>query len=181
MKSENMIPVKQLKIVLQKESGLCGPAALRILLSYFNIYKTERLLARLCKTTHRSGTSPQMIIVALKKLGFEVKTGTWGSKERCWRTLNYWINYKNLPVLVDWFSKDDGHYSVAFRLTKNHIWLADPEPRKKQERTPKIEWNVFMRLWHDFEGDYPRRLKDFDKTRWWAVAIPAPLSKIKKK
>ncbi|MDP3901933.1 MAG: cysteine peptidase family C39 domain-containing protein [bacterium] len=172
------IPLRKLRAAQQKHASTCGPAALRTLLSSFGISKTERSLSRLCRTSARYGTNPNDIIAGLKKLGFVTKTGMWGGKEKCWRNINYWINKRGLPVLVDWFSGTDGHYSVAVRIDRRCIWIADPAIYRKKERIRKIDWNDFFRMWFDFEGDYLQRLKDLNP-RWWLVAYPAPLLKNK--
>lgn len=177
--TKRVVPLKKLKIVEQKQSSTCGPAALRILLSYFGIDKSEAYLSRLCKTTEKFGTHPKMLVSALRKSGFKTKSGSWGNKKSCWKILSYWINKRELPVIVDWFSQTDGHYSVVIRLTKTRIWLADPEPRPKKERVRKLHWDDFFRVWFDFEGDYIRQSKDME-VRWWLAAYPVPLSRIKK-
>jgi len=179
--TNKVIPPKKLKIVEQKQSSTCGPAALRILLSFFDIDKSETYLARLCRTTKRDGTHPWQLVTALKKIGFRTKSEKWGT----WEKLDYWINKRGLPVIVDWYSPaddlhdSDGHYSVAYRLSKTHIWLADPKEHLRKERRRKLSWDDFQRHWFDFEGNYIRRLKDME-VRWWLAAYPAPLSKIKK-
>lgn len=170
--------IKKLRIVEQKRTGMCGPAALRILLSYFKIDKSEEYLARLCQSSQKRGTHPKKIATALKQLGFKTSSGTWGGKERCWKNLNYWVNKRNLPVLVDWFSKIVGHYSVVIGLDRKNIWLADPEFHEKQRRIRKFSWNDFFLWWFDFEGEYIKRLRDLE-VRWWLVAYPAPLMKRK--
>lgn len=168
--------IKQLRIVEQKRTGMCGPAVLRMLLSYFSIDKSEEYLARLCRSSQKSGTHPKNIAKTLRKLGFQVRVSTWGSKKKCWENLNYWVNKRKLPVLVDWFSETVGHYSVVIGLNRKHIWLADPEFHEKRKRVRKFRWDDFFLWWFDFEGEYIRRLNDLE-VRWRLIAYPAPLMK----
>jgi len=145
----------------QKEPWSCGPVALKIVLDYFKVKKTEKELIKLCETTPRWGTPPKKLVRVLKNLGFEVKYSEWGN----FRRLNYFINKKNLPVIISWFKEDDGHYSVVCRLEKEFIWLADPAIGKIR----KMPWKKFLRVWFDFEGDYLKRKKSLF-LRWWLVA-----------
>ncbi len=57
----------------QTEDGYCGPAALKIYLSYLGKNLSERHLARLCRATPEKGTNPADIVGAARKLGFRVE------------------------------------------------------------------------------------------------------------
>jgi hypothetical protein len=57
----------------QSEDGYCGPAALKIYLSYLGKNLSERHLARLCRATPEKGTDPADIVRAARKLGFRVE------------------------------------------------------------------------------------------------------------
>ncbi len=173
-----VISPKKIKFFEQRQSGMCGPAALRSLLYCHGVKKSEDELARLCHSSPKYGTTPEMMEAALAKLGFRTKTACWQSKEESWNALNHWINEMGLPVLVDWFSKVDGHYSVVWKLTQQHIWIADPEFHLKKDRARKMAWNDFFRAWFDFYGDYLTRKSDLF-ARWWLVAFRAPLSRMK--
>lgn len=153
---------KALKIVPYEQSraAFCGPAALRILLSYFGVVKSEQSLAELCGTTARKGTRPDQLIRAVKRLGFRVKF----SENGTWRVLNDYINHKRLPVLVDWFMVNDGHYSVACGLDRKTVWLADPSSGK----IINMSWEVFRRCWFDFEGEYLKEKRKLS-LYWWMV------------
>jgi len=61
-----------------------------------------------------------------------------------------------MPVIVDWFSADEGHYSVVVHIDKRFAYLNDPE----LARVRKIDVNTFERVWFDFESDYLRTPKD---------------------
>lgn len=168
-------PMSRVKIFEQKKSGMCGPAALRTLLSRFKHYHSEDYLARMCGSSKTYGTRPQKIVEGLKKLGFKTRFGNWGKRKECWKKLHYWVDIKKIPVLVNWFSGYDGHYSVVVKITKKSIWLADPEFHCSGDRRRKMRWNDFFRAWFDFYGDY--LTKDAKLlVRWWAVGYLEPLS-----
>lgn len=57
----------------QSEDGYCGPAALKIYLSYLGKNLSEQHLARLCRVTPEKGTDPADIVRAARKLGFRVE------------------------------------------------------------------------------------------------------------
>uniref|UniRef100_A0A831YZ99 Peptidase C39-like domain-containing protein n=1 Tax=candidate division WWE3 bacterium TaxID=2053526 RepID=A0A831YZ99_UNCKA len=57
----------------RQETGFCGPATLKIYLSYLGRNLSEKYLARLCKTTAEKGTDPVEIVTTARKLGFRVR------------------------------------------------------------------------------------------------------------
>ena len=58
---------------------------------------------------------------------------------------------------MDWFSVDDGHYSVVIGMDKKFIYLNDPEWGKVR----KLELKIFKRVWFDYKGDFPVSSRDF--------------------
>lgn len=155
------IPILSVKPLKQSKPAFCGPAALRILVDYLGIKKTESALARICKTSYKLGTHPWDLINAIEKLGLGSESGEEGG----WGLLNEYVNKKKLPVLVDWFKVDDGHYSVVCGLSKRFIWIADPAEAK----IIRMPWRTFRRIWFDFEGDVLKKKKNL-YLRWWLVA-----------
>ena len=134
---------------------MCGPASLKILLSYYGLHKTEKELGRLCKTTRELGTNAKGIKHAAEKLGFKVKIKTNSS----FKDIETWLK-KDVPVIVDWFTRGrkdysdsdiaDGHYSVVIGLDDTFIYLQDPELGKMR----KMKKKDFMVVWFDFKGKY---------------------------
>ena len=53
-------------------------------------------------------------------------------------------------MIVDWFSENDGHYSVVTRATRSEVTLMDPE---RGYRT--LPRSVFERVWFDFDDQPP--------------------------
>lgn len=144
----------------RQKYGHCGPASLKMLLGFFGVNESHEKLAKLTKATGAAGTSHKNLVSAAEKLGFKVISGENGS----WKLLDDYLNTRKLPVLVDWFSETDGHYSVALALTKNSISIADPEYGKVR----KLSWKTFNRVWFDFAGDELKHKKDI-YLRWYMV------------
>jgi ABC-type bacteriocin/lantibiotic exporter with double-glycine peptidase domain len=136
-------------------SGYCGPASLKILLSYYGIEKSEKELAILCKTKTDLGTDDKGIKSAAEKLGFKVVM----KNNSSFKDIEGWLK-KGVPVIVDWFTRGradytdadvaDGHYSVVTGIDDKFIYLQDPEIGKIR----KLEKEDFMTVWFDFTGKY---------------------------
>jgi len=63
---------------------------------------------------------------------------------------------RKIPVIVDWFSVDEGHYSAVVGINNKNIYLQDPELGKVR----KLKINDFKRIWFDFPGEFLRSKKD---------------------
>lgn len=133
-------------------AGYCGPANLKMVLGYYGILKSENELAKLCGTHRALGTTVRQLAKAAKRFGLKVEI-----KSYCtYRDLKKWLA-REVPVIVDWFSKGlpesptaDGHYSVVVGLDRHFIYLMDPEIGK----LVRLKRDAFMRVWFDFTGDY---------------------------
>lgn len=139
-------------------SGYCGPASLKIILSYYGIDLDEEELAKRTNTTKELGTTAEDIKKVAEQLGFEVDI----KNNSTLLDIEYWLQ-KNVPVIVDWFTvgrtdypediiSASGHYSVVCGIDDTHIYLQDPEIGHKR----KIKRDVFERVWFDFSGDFIR-------------------------
>jgi len=65
---------RQLSIELFKQSeGFCGPASLKMVLSYYGTEKTEDELAALIGATREYGCDPIDIVTAAEKVGFSAQ------------------------------------------------------------------------------------------------------------
>lgn len=147
---------------IEQLPAMCGPTSLKIVLDYFEKKVPLKKLIKLTKANHSSGTKPENLVSAAKKLGFEVVAQKNSSIYEIKKFL-----LKNLPVIVDWFSRDEGHYSVVVGIDKNWLWLADPEFGKIK----KIRKEVFERVWFDFPGKKIRKSSDL-LLRWLMVVKP---------
>ena len=136
-------------------ASMCGPASLKILLSYYGVNKTEKELAKMCGTKKDLGTSIQGIKKAAESLGFKVKIKNNSNFE----DIKKWLD-KKIPIIVDWFTDgrtevmvSGGHYSVVCGLDNENIYLQDPELGKIR----KMDKDDFMTVWFDFTGKNIKR------------------------
>lgn len=136
-------------------SGMCGPAALKIALDYYGTQKSEKELAILSNQTPELGTNEEGIKKAATELGFKVEIKNNASFEDIEKYID-----KKIAVIVNWFTRgrsdytdsdvSEGHYSVVSGLDDVFIYLQDPEIGKER----KIKRNDFMKVWFDFKGEY---------------------------
>lgn len=130
----------------QQKPGFCGPASLKMVLEYYGSQKSEKELARLSGCTISKGVKAEGILEAAKKLGFKGFIKDFSDI----KDLKKYVLKKKIPVIVNWFSIDEGHYSVVVDIDRENIYLQDPE--LKGIRTIKIK--TFKRVWFDFPGDF---------------------------
>ncbi len=135
----NIPPFRQLP-------DLCGPSCLKMVLAYFGVEKNEPELAKLAGATKNKGATASDLIRVAKKLGFN---GMIKDSASLADIKKYVLN-KKIPVIVDWFSHDDGHYSVAVDIDNKNIYLQDPELGALR----MMDLKTFKRVWFDFPGDF---------------------------
>lgn len=129
----------------RQKINYCGPAALKMVLSYYGIEKTEEELAGLAGCTADQGASAQQLISAAKNLGLQGII-----KDKASLTeIKACVVDKKIPVIVDWFWQDDGHYSVVVDIDQENIHLLDPGLGHLRAMRLKD----FYRVWFDFPGD----------------------------
>lgn len=136
----------------------CGPASLKIVLSYYGVAKTEKELAKLSDWNKELGVSGAGIKKAAEKLGFKVAI----KNNSNFSDIKKWLE-KKTPVIVDWFTRGrsdygdadiaDGHYSVVCGLDARYVYLQDPEIGKIR----KLSRENFKKVWFDFSGKYISR------------------------
>lgn len=170
-----LLPVQPFQETLH--ASACGPATLKMLLTYWNLpgnEKTDMELAKECGTDPALGTSNEQFLETAARFGFasDVKTGA--TFDDIQASLD-----KKIPVVVDWFTPGrkeypegempDGHYSIVVGLDAENIYLQDPEVG----RLRTISRKQFFRVWFDFTKDYIES-KDDMVIRWMAALYPQP-------
>ncbi len=148
-----MLEVKPFQETLN--ASMCGPASLKILLSYYGVEKTENELAEICHTSEDLGTDDQSLKQAAESLGFNVQI----KNNSDFDDIEKWLA-KDVPVIVNWFTRGrtdytdsdvaDGHYSVVVGLDDEYIYLQDPEIGTVR----KLDREDFMTVWFDYAGRY---------------------------
>lgn len=150
---------------VRQTAGYCGPASLKMLLDYHNVKKSEKELARLSGATREKGVEAQGIVKAAKKLNFKAFI----KDNATFEDIRKYVKGKKIPVIVDWFAFEDGHYSLVVDIDKNHIWLQDPELGTLRA----IRLTLFRTLWFDFPHAYIRTKKDLILRRMIVIVPPS--------
>jgi len=148
--------------------GLCGPASLKMVMDYYGVSVSEAEIAKISGATREKGISTSGLVKAAKHFGFK----TFVKENSSLKDLEYFVN-KKIPVIVDWFDEDDGHYSVVVDVDEKNIVLMDPALRKIliYIRRKVFLRETFFRVWFDFPGDYIKSQKDLI-VRLMLVIIP---------
>jgi predicted double-glycine peptidase len=153
-----------LRIIPIEHDGFCGPAALRNVLSTYGTNVSEKTLGRRCKNSLRTGTSGENMVKAARFYGYNAFL-----KDNCtWENLKSEI--KKQPVILDWFSNGDGHYSIGIEIygSNERLVIADPEYGVTREMFRPD----FMRVWFDYKGNYPKTPEDMILRRMIVVRKP---------
>lgn len=126
--------------------GYCGPASLKMVLDFLGVRITERKLAAISGCTKSGGIGADGLVQAARKLGLRARVKDFSDL----KDLDEWVNGKRIPVIVDWFAFEGGHYSVVSGIDTENIYLEDPSLGHR--RAMKLA--TFKRLWFDFPSDY---------------------------
>lgn len=137
----------------QSDSSRCGPACVKMILSYYGIDVTEDDICTHCDHTYELGCTNEAIQKALDHYGIAsiIKTN-------CdLADIEYWIRH-HIPVIIDWFTPGinpgpedmpNGHASIIVGIDRERVYMLDPE--NGQHRS--ILREEFMRVWFDWSID----------------------------
>ena len=144
MSNNNLLKLKPYR---REIKYYCGPASLKIVLDYYGVSVSEKEIARIAGATTKEGASAKGLVKAAEYFGLTAFT-----KEDCSiDDLRHYLD-KKIPVIVDWFWEDDGHYGVVIGIDKKNIIFRDPSFLK----TKKMPLEMFLKVWFDYPGDYPK-------------------------
>ncbi|MDO8581459.1 MAG: cysteine peptidase family C39 domain-containing protein [bacterium] len=143
----------------QSKGEWCGPASLKTILDHLGRSREEQELVRLCGTSDH-GTEHAGLIVTAQTLGAHIFEKTDGALEE----IAWFLVTPKLPVLVAWWSDyhppAGPHYSVICRMSRNYVFLADPE----EKRVRRMRHHSFLTRWHDCDTSIARTYE-----RWYMV------------
>lgn len=135
----------------------CGASALRSVLHYFNINKTEEEIRKIAKTNKQYGTTTKNLIKAAKYFGLKAKQ-QYNMRED---ELKSYLDEKK-PVIVCfqawgdkkyYKTKESGHYAVVIGYDENKVYFQDPLIKEKIRG--HLSWEKFIKRWHDV-GNHDR-------------------------
>lgn len=129
----------------RQEPGYCGPASLKMVLSYYGTEVTEKTLVDDTNCSPQQGVDITDLLRVLEKYGFSGSIKEYAE----FSDIAHFIS-QGIPVIVEWFSNDDGHYSVVVDIDSENIRMIDPE--LGFVRAMKLD--EFYRVWFDFPGNF---------------------------
>jgi predicted double-glycine peptidase len=135
----------------RQRPGLCGPASLKMVFDYYGVQVSEAEITKISGATKEKGVSKEGLTKAAKHFGFQV----FSKEKSSLSDLKYFIKRK-IPVIVDWFFEDEGHYSVVVDIDKKNVVFRDPSFKGLR----KMPIEKFLRVWFDFPGKYIKNSKD---------------------
>lgn len=132
----------------RQKASLCGPASLKMVLDYYGVRTQEKKIGKLAGCSVSRGTPTQGLLDAAHAFGFHGIIKNFADL----KDIREYVVKKRIPVIVQWFSVDEGHYSVVVDIDSENIYLQDPE--LGHMRSMRLE--TFKRVWFDFPHSYLR-------------------------
>lgn len=133
-----MTPVRMLP-------GLCGPAALKVVLTHYKKDYTHDEIAKLCEVTPDEHATHAKMISGAESAGLK-------STAKDNATIDDIRNFvdEDIPVVVGWQLDGKDHYSVVYDVGKMKIFMMDPATESGIRILP-IEG--FEAVWSDKGGE----------------------------
>ena len=143
LESENLPKLLDVPHYLQSDDSTCGPASLRMVMSFYGLDLSEEDLAGACGHSYELGCKSEDMACAARELGFEVLLKNNSTIDELSRLVN-----AGVPVIVDWFCGDppEGHSSVVIGVSEKNIYILDPY----LEEMRVVAKEDFRRCWFDF-------------------------------
>ncbi|MFA6603681.1 MAG: papain-like cysteine protease family protein [Patescibacteria group bacterium] len=149
----------KLKVPYHRQSTdfTCGPAAARMILSFWGQRVSERRLRVLLNTNSRSGTRRPDLARGLRSFGLRVRTACNANVSDLRRSLA-----AGRPAIVNYREPEEGisHYAVVIGLENGKLILNDPDLGSGY----RLGMKDFTSRWY---GRHRRR-----NVRWLLVAAP---------
>jgi len=136
----------------EQTKGFCGPASLKMVLDFYGVLASESEIAKIAGASRKKGISAEGLIKVAKHFGFKAFL----KKNSTLADIKKFIK-RGIPVIVNWFLEDDGHYSVVADIDGRNILLVDPALKNGKRKMPVEK---FFRVWFDFPGDFIETPKD---------------------
>ncbi len=136
----------------RQSPGYCGPACVKIIFGYFGLDVSESTVAKLSGTTRSFGVEADGLVRAVRQLGWK---GYWKDNATM-KDLVALVEKKKIPVIVNWFTNDEGHFSVVVGIDDGNVYLQDPELGALRA----IRKKTFFRIWFAFSTDWARTKND---------------------
>lgn len=145
----------------RQKPGYCGPASLKMVFDYFGLNSTEKEIAELCGCNSKEGVEADRLLETAEKLGFNGLI----KDDASFEDIRLYVKKKRIPVIVDWFSEDEGHYSVVVDIDQENIYFLDPGIGHVRA----MRLDKFYRVWFDFLGEYLKSKENLFLRRMLAI------------
>lgn len=130
--------------IKQPNSIACGPTCIFMTTQYFGDKVSFKEIEKISKYKKEDGMTDEAVVTVCTKLGYKAKR----MLNCSWKDLVAY-NTKDAVLIVSWMVDGyKGHVSVVEKVTKTHIFIADPIVGK----VIKINKIQFMRLWMEYDG-----------------------------
>jgi predicted double-glycine peptidase len=138
----------------------CGPAALKMMLLFYGVEKTEEELSERLHTNKEKGTLHKDMIRVAQEEGFYVFENIESSMVEIGGLLKL-----HIPVIVHFFepSENDNHYAIIIGVDETHLVFNDPWNGEKMT----LEIGDFFKRWSS-----EKRSKD----KWLMAISKEPFS-----
>lgn len=156
-----------IKPITQK-TAMCGPACLAMVMGYFGKPISLNRVISASRATRARGLLPGGYRRGAKVFGFRCQVRDDADLADIRKALR-----EGIPPIVNWFSVDEGHYSVVVALTASRITLIDPE----REGLHRMSTKVFERIWFGVDPEPARTINDFHLRRLILIRPSARLAK----
>lgn len=131
-----------MRIFRQTDAFSCGPRALQIAFSHYNIFPKYSKLLKLC-STNENGTEVEMLESATTAVGLKA---TSFDEHASSKKIKHYTD-KQIPVVVMWYAGVDSHVSVAYKVDDTFIYLFDPSLHLYTEPTIMIRRTMLEKCW----------------------------------
>lgn len=135
-----MLNIKPFK---QTDDSRCGPACVKMALSYYGIEASEDELCKLCNHTYEYGCDDKGMLNAIHNFGLKTEIKEFCTIDDLKLALN-----KGFPILVDWFSTDTGHESIVVDVDDVYVTIIDPILGFHRI----FPHDLWMQVWFDWRG-----------------------------
>lgn len=142
-----------LKPKAQGDTFTCGPTSLKMVLDMYGVGADVGKLGKIMGTNSDRGSSPKMMVEAIKNIGFDAEL----VKEAKIEDINDQMK-RGSPPIISWFSEYDSHYSpVDYLDMKNgKISLMDPD----EGNFTVMDFDTFQKVWFSFPPPRLERPED---------------------
>jgi len=148
------------KYYKQQTEYTCGPASVKMVLSYFGINVSELKILKIMNTKQKSGTKNLEFpkIFEKYKLNYVVMRNAKLDDLKTYLLRKYMVIVSYVYYDEDWHT-EIGHYSVLRKIDSNYVYLYDPYFGLAH----KIQLREFFKVWRNSSfGDNEKR---------WFIAV----------